>query len=120
MRGAISGLKATDVMSTVFALHPDATVPPKVVTDNLFRAVGLRPLPGAWLPAHFAFGMTLGALRARVGAPPIVFALSVWAAGYATSLPALGLYPPLTRDHRRRAAASLVSHVVFGAALRGR
>src|SRR4051812_46335361 len=118
MRGAMSGLKATAVMSTVFALHPDATVPPKVVTDNLFRAVGLRPLPGAWLPAHFAFGMTLGALRASVAAPPVAFALSVWTAGYATSLPALRLYPSLTRDHKRRAAASLVSHLVFGLALR--
>src|SRR3954453_14538530 len=120
MRGAMSGLKATAVMSTVFALHPDATVPPKVITDNLFRAVGLRPVPGPWLPAHVAFGITLGALRAAIDAPPIAFAFSVWAAGYGASLPALGLYPPLTRDHRRRAAASLVSHLVFGAALRGR
>jgi hypothetical protein len=120
MRGAISGLKATAVMSAVFALHPDATVPPKVITDNLFRAVGLHPVPGAWLPAHCAFGMTLGALREALGAPPIAFALSVWAAGYGTSLPALGLYPPLTHDHRRRAAASLISHLVFGAALRAR
>jgi hypothetical protein len=88
------------------------------VTDNVFRALGLRPRPGAWLPAHFAFGATLGALRATLGAPPIAFALSVWTGGYATSLPTLGLYPALTRDHRRRAAASLVSHLVFGAALR--
>src|SRR3954451_17929266 len=140
MRGAMSGLKATAVMSTVFALHPDATVPPKVITDKLFRAVGLRPVPGAWLPAHFAFGVTLGALRAAIDAPPIAFAFamplgplraaihappiafafSVSAAGYGASLPALGLYPPLARDHRRRAAASVVSHLVFGAALRGR
>ena len=118
VRGALSGLKATAVMSSVFVLHPDATVPPKVVTDNVFRALGLRPISGAWLPAHFAFGMTLGALRARVGAPRIAFALAVWAGGYATSLPALGLYPSLARDHGRRAAASLVSHLVFGAALR--
>ncbi len=118
LRGALSGLKATAVMSVLFALHPDATVPPKVVTDNVFRAVGLRPVPGAWLPAHFAFGLTLGAVRARLAAPRIPFALTVWAAAYATALPALGLYPPLTRDHRRRAAVSLLAHVVFGAALR--
>jgi hypothetical protein len=118
MRGALTGLKATAIMSTVFAVHPDATVPPKVVTDNIFRALGVRAVPGAWLPAHFAFGMTLGALRATLGAPPIAFAFSVWAAGYASSLPALGLYPTLPRDHRRRAAASLLSHLVFGAALR--
>lgn len=118
VKGALSGLKATAVMSTVFSLHPDATVPPKVVTDNLFRAIGLRPAPGAWLPAHFCFGLMLGALRERTAAPRVPFALAVWTCAYATSLPALGLYPPLTRDHRRRAAASLLSHVVFGLALR--
>jgi hypothetical protein len=105
-------------MSTVFAVHPDATVPPKVLTDNVFRALGLRPVPGAWLPAHFAFGLVLGAARERIRAPRVPFALAVWAAAYGTSLPALGLYPPLTRDHRRRAAASLLSHVAFGLALR--
>src|SRR3982750_2459130 len=88
MRGAISGLRATAVMSTGFALHPDATVPPRGTTDNLFRAVGLRPVPGAWLPAHFAFGMTLGAVRASLRAPRITFALSVWAGCYVTWLPA--------------------------------
>src|SRR3954447_1810776 len=101
MRGAMSGLKATAVMSTVFALHPDATVPPKVVTDNLFRAVGLRPVPGAWLPAHFALGMARGPLRGAGGAPRIALAFWVWAATCGTSLRALGLYPPLTRDHKR-------------------
>ena len=118
VRGALSGLKATAVMSTVFSLHPDATVPPKVVTDNVFRKIGLRPVPGAWLPAHFAFGLMLGAVRERIAAPRVPFALAVWTAAYATSLPALGLYPRLDRDHRRRAAASLLSHVVFGLALR--
>lgn len=116
--GAVSGVKATAVMSAVFSIHPDATVPPKVVTDNIFRAIGLRPVPGAWLPAHFAFGLTLGAIRARLAAPRVPFALAVWAAGYAVALPLLGLYPVLTRDHRRRAAASLLSHLVFGATLR--
>src|SRR4051794_18865903 len=111
MRGAISGLRATAVMSTVFALHPDATVPPKVITDNLFRAVGLRPVPGAWLPALFAFGMPRGALRASPRAPRIPFALSVGAGCYVPPRRALALSPPLTRDHRRRAAASLVSHL---------
>jgi hypothetical protein len=105
-------------MSTLFALHPDATVPPKVVTDNVFRAIGLQPVAGAWLPAHFAFGLTLGAVRARLGAPRVPFAVAVWAAGYATSLPALGLYPALTRDNSRRAAASFLSHLAFAAALR--
>ena len=118
IRGALSGAKATAVMSTLFSMHPGAPVPPKVVTDNIFRAVGLRPVPGAWLPAHFAFGMTLGAVRSRFAVPRIPFALAVWAAGYATSLPALRLYPPLTRDDRRRAAVSLLSHLLFGAALR--
>jgi hypothetical protein len=116
--GALGGLKATAVMSLVFSIHPDRTVPPKVVTDNVFRAIGLRPVPGAWLPAHFAFGLMLGAIRTRSGAPRIPFALAVWAAGYASTLPALGLYPWLPRDHRRRAAATLLSHLVFGVALR--
>jgi hypothetical protein len=117
-RVVLRGLKATALMSTLFVLHPDATVPPKVIADNLFRAVGLRPVRGAWLPAHFAFGVTLEALRRRSAMPRIPFAVAVWGAGYATSLPALRLYPSLTRDHRRRAAASLLSHLVFGAALR--
>ena len=86
VRGAPSGLKATAVMSAVFSLHPDATVPPKVVTDNAFRAIGLRPVPGAWLPAHFAFGLMLGALRERIAAPRLPFALAVWTCAYATSL----------------------------------
>src|SRR5204863_6130040 len=93
--GALSGVKATAVMSTVFSMHPDATVPPKIVTDNIFRAIGLRPVPGAWLPAHFALGLTLGALRERIAAPRVPFALAVWTCAYATSLPALGLYPRL-------------------------
>jgi len=118
MHGALSGLKATALMSAAFAVHPGAPPPPKVITDNAFRKAGLPPIPGAWVPAHLAFGATLGHLRERLGARRIPFGLAVWLTGYATSLPLLGLYPALTRDHRRRAAASLASHLVFAAALR--
>jgi len=61
--------------------------------------------------------MTLG-LYAHVSAPHVSHLPSRCGRRYATALPALRLYPPLTRDNRRRAAASLVSHLVFGALLR--
>jgi hypothetical protein len=116
--GARAGFKATVVMSTLFVLHPGADPPPKVVTESLLRTLGLPTVRGAWVPAHLAFGATLGVVRGRMRAPRVAFALGVWAAGYATTLPALRLYPRLTRDDRRRAFASLASHLVFGASLR--
>jgi hypothetical protein len=118
IRGALSGIKATAVMSTAFAVHPGADPPPKVVTERLLRTAGLRAVPGAWVVAHLAFGATLGVARRTLRIPPVPFALAVWAAGYATTLPALGLYPALTRDDRRRVFATVASHVLFGVSLR--
>jgi hypothetical protein len=109
-----------------WALQRDVPPPPQVVAENVQRRLGLRPeryprplRHAAWLAAHLGFGSTLGVaaqlwpLRAAT-----TYGLAVWAANYGAALPALGIYPWPTRDRRARAAESLLSHLVFAAALR--
>jgi hypothetical protein len=47
-----------------------------------------------------------------------MYGAAVWLANYGVALPALGLYPRLTRDARLRAAETLAAHLVYGEALR--
>jgi hypothetical protein len=135
LAGAVRGAAATTVMTLPllarWALRPAEPPPPMVVAENLQRKVGLEPRRyprlvrhAAWATAHLGFGCTLGAAaqlwprRASTPATAQAFALSVWSATYGTVLPVAGLYPALTRDNRLRAATSLLSHIVYGAALR--
>jgi hypothetical protein len=108
VRGALRGIVATVVMTTVYAGRPELPFPPKVVAHNL-------GVP--WWPLHLTIGAGLGALQEALDAPPVAFALVVWAASYGTTLPALGLYPALAEDDRTRARLGAVAHAVFGAVL---
>jgi hypothetical protein len=73
----------------------------------------------AWLAAHLGFGSALGvAAQLWPRRAATAYGLAVWAASYGVALPALGIYPRPTRDRRVRAAESLLSHLVYGAALR--
>ena len=78
---------------------------------------------------HFAFGAGAGALygglTAHVGPLPMPVALvtglafgsAVWLVSYQGWVPALGIMPPASRDHRGRVATMVLAHWVFGAAL---
>jgi hypothetical protein len=119
VRGAIRGALATAVMTAIYGIRSQVPIPPQVVNDNGQRKLGLPPrVP--WQLTHLGIGMTLGAVYEQLPAPVrrgVPFGVSVWAASYATTLPALGLYPRLGRDDTARAAAGLGAHVVFGAFL---
>ena len=125
-RTTARGVAATILMSTSFLARPRLAPPPKVVSENVVRRLGLEParLPGAvrhpgWLLAHLGFGVVLAfahelSPRPRSG---VGFGLAAWIANYAVGLPLLGLYPRPDRDDRVRAAASLAAHAVYGFAL---
>jgi len=125
IRGLARGTWATAVMTGAYLAQPRRPLPPQVVAENAARRAGIEAesLPGAvrtayWLAAHVGFGATLGVLHERLRPrSSVAFGAAVWAAGYASTLPLLGLYPCLDRDDRVRAGTSLLAHLVFGVAL---
>jgi len=125
----VDGAAATAVMTAPmlarWAVQRDVPPPPQVVAENVQRLLGLRPerypralRHAAWLAAHLGFGSALGvAAQLWPRRATTAYGLAVWTANYGVALPALGIYPPPTRDRRARAAESLLSHLVYGAAL---
>jgi hypothetical protein len=109
VRGALRGAAATVLMTGVYACRAQIPMPPQVVSQR----TRIRP----WWAMHLAIGMTLGAIHDRSPIRGAPFGLAVWAASYATALPALGLYPKVDEDDRARAAAGVAAHAVFGAVL---
>lgn len=130
LRSALRGIAATVVMSLPMAVRwaaqPRVPPPPMIVAERAQRALGLQPEErgpivrhATWVAAHLGFGASLAAAsRIWPRRPGEAYGTAVWAANYALALPAVGLYPPLTRDSRARAIETFASHLVFGAALR--
>jgi hypothetical protein len=130
--GAVAGLRATAVMSVVFAVgHAVGLIgrlPPRIIVDTISPQLDVESSKGVAVVAHLGYGAGAGAIYTAVTPRPsrnigsgILFGLAVWAAGYEGWLPFLGILPRAHRDKRGRALVILAAHVVYGAALgRGR
>lgn len=108
--GALKGAFATVVMTGAYVVQPNRPLPPQLVA----RRLGIEPL---WPAMHLAIGMTLGVIHERSPVKRVPFALAVWAASYASALPALRLYPRADDDEPARAVSGVAAHAVFGALL---
>lgn len=135
MRGALDGFLATLPMTAAMfgaqQLGLLGEVPPRKITKALAHRLGARPssTTTSALAAlnHLAFGAGCGALygmvaprtRVATGAlPGIGYGLGVWLASYQGWVPAVGIMPPVSRDHRLgRPSTMAIAHVIFGSVL---
>jgi hypothetical protein len=134
--GSIAGLAATVCMSAVMAGAKAAGMtepePPKEITHRAGAKADAPPARAGnpaftptWLAAHAAFGAGGGAvyalLRPLIPGGVIVRGLlygeAVWASNYLGALPALGLYPPPSKDSDLRTALMIAAHAVYGVTL---
>jgi hypothetical protein len=135
LKDALRGAAATAVMSLPMGVRwlaqSDVPPPPMTIAERVQRAVGVEPAKrgpflrhATWIGAHLGFGATVGAVatvwptRARTRPSAGAYGLAIWAVNYAIGLPALRLYPRVTRDARLRAVETLLSHLVYAEALR--
>ena len=135
--GAVAGLAGTTVMTGAMLLTKRAgMVPgelePVEIAENFEEGIGVRdrlPEPAfeaSWTVLHFGYGTLSGVAYAvaheSVSGPErpllmgLTFGLSLWAFGYCVWLPVCGLYPPPTRVPKRKAAANILAHAVYGMA----
>jgi hypothetical protein len=136
--GAAAGFAATGPMTALmefggraFRPREQGPQPPRVITERAAEesgvadGVGERELAAATMAAHLGYGTgsgaLYGALSPHIPLPPVArgvaFGLGLWAAGYLGWLPAVGLYPPATRDTPARNALNVASHALWGAVL---
>jgi uncharacterized membrane protein YagU involved in acid resistance len=135
-QGGIAGLAATVCMSALMAGAKAAGMvepePPKEITHRAGAKADAPPAtPGhatftpTWLAAHASFGSGCGAayalLRPLIPGGAVLRGLlygeAVWATNYVGVLPALGLYPPPSKDTDFRAAIMVAAHAVYGVSL---
>ena len=138
LAGTLAGLGATVPMTAaMIAMHRALParerypLPPRKVTMNFARALGLRKKldeperKAATLAAHFGYGATMGGIFAllapRTPGPAvpkgIVWGLIVWGTSYLGLLPAMDLHESATRHPRERNILMVIAHVVWGASL---
>ncbi len=137
-RGAVAGFLGTTVMTGAMLLTKKAgMVPgklePKEIAENFEEKLGVRDyLPefafeASWVMLHFGYGTQSGVaytlaqkmtpdLERPVPVGPL-FGVLLWAFGYCVWLPVCGLYPPPTRVPKRKVAANILTHVVYGTAV---
>ena len=134
-RGAIAGLLATGLMTTVIAggraLGLLRTPPPAQITANLAERVGVEPerdhagFQFVWLAAHAGYGVACGAGYAAVRPllprsttlAGLIYGGVVWGASYIGLMPAFELYPPPEDDRKSRLGVMVLAHAVFGLSL---
>ncbi len=135
---AVSGFLATVPMTIAMeAMHRRLpwreryALPPREITMNLADAAGVKKqLPeegrfAATMAGHFGYGTVVGALYAplsrKVQAPTAVkgalFGLLVWTVSYLGVLPMAHVFPPATKQPRRRNELMIAAHLVWGIAL---
>jgi putative membrane protein len=140
LAGSASGFVATIPMSAVmlaalpFFPRSQRRLPPKEITWNLAKAVGLEDVlrhPDRarshviTTAGHFGYGAVAGALYPRLarrlpGAPVAkgaAFGLLVWAASYLGWLPAADVRHSSLRDAPSRNAVMILAHLVWGGTL---
>jgi hypothetical protein len=136
--GAAGGLTGTAVMTGVQLgwrrLGDRSELAPQTITDAALYAAGVEAPSAvarrvAAACAHASFGAIAGAafgggLWCLGSAAPSrltsrlvtggAFGVAVWAANYATWVPAIGVLPSPAEDDARRQWRLVVGHVVFG------
>lgn len=135
LRGALDGFVATLPMTAFMwsarQLGLLGELPPRKITKSFLHRLGARPehetTSALTAMNHLAFGAGAGALyaavaprtRVAIGAlPGIGYALGVWLASYQGWVPAAGIMPPVSRDHRfGRPTSMALAHVVYGGVL---
>jgi len=135
-RGIVSGLAATVPMTVTMGVfqkvtHPADRIAPSEVVHRAEEMANLdqeteetahETVTGV---AHFAFGAAAGAHFGLAGpfTHPVLagflFGASIYGASYIGILPKLNLMPAPQNDRPQRQSATLVSHLVWGAALGG-
>jgi len=137
--GALAGTAGTITMTVALrrvfpALLPESMqwkefLPKTVVEGVEAQTVGPGALTedeemGVTLPAHFAYGATMGMIygvvRARLtrGSPMLLgalYGLAVWAVSYEGWLPAAGILEATTRLPPRKWPVPILAHLVYGA-----
>jgi hypothetical protein len=132
--GLLGGVVGTAVMSVAMrAMHrrlpPDDQfpLPPRVIAVAAAEKSGVgAPRTEAnrrrlTLAAHYGYGTAMGGvyglLAPRTPWAPVIggvpFALAVWSSSYLGWLPALGLYPPATRESAPRNGLMIAAHLVW-------
>lgn len=128
--GAIAGVVGTLAMTAAMRrlhrrLAAGDALPPREIVDSASDKVGALPsneaVTAAATAGHFAYGAAcgslLGAANVRVG--PVAGALAgvgVWVAGYLGLIRGTGILDPAALHPRRRNAAMIGVHLIWGAA----
>lgn len=137
MSGTVAGLAGTTVMTgAMFLTKKAGMVPgelePKEIAGNLEEKIGVRdylPEPAfeaSWTVLHFGYGTLSGvayALAQKVVLDPkrpvligLPFGALLWTFGYCIWLPVCRLYPPPAQVPKRKVAANILTHMVYGIA----
>lgn len=134
VRGGGAGFAGTIAMTAVIAAEKLSGLmtekpAPALVSAHVEMAVGLRahlPEPVfqvSWLLQHFGYGVNAGVGYALVRTllpveKPLragtMYGIGLYLIGYAGWLPLMRLYPPPTRNPRRKVVMLVVEHIVFG------
>jgi uncharacterized membrane protein YagU involved in acid resistance len=134
VRGAAAGLIGTGTMSLALAgskaMGLMGAPPPKRITTNLARKVGLAPhkhgeetLNATWIAAHLGYGLAAGEVYTLVHRvvplPGAVvgpaYGLALWALSYFKLMPAMGLFPPPERQSPTTHLVMATAHLLYGA-----
>jgi putative membrane protein len=139
IKGALAGVAGTAAMTLMMRgmapkmvpqdMRPPEFLPKAVVEAGEKQFRHPNALAGhewqAAYAAHFAYGAGLGAVYgvAREGLPQlpapvtgVLFGVSVWAFGFQTLLPELGVQPKASEQPMKRRPMPIMAHVVFGVA----
>jgi ammonia channel protein AmtB len=127
-RGLVAGLVATVPMSAFFSAAQRAgflgQLPPRRVVATVSPQLEAQDQVPVATIAHYLIGGSGGAVyglltkrSARGPVSGMVWGLVVWAIGYEFLMPRAAEMPLAHRDDRRRAAAILVAHLVYGCVL---
>jgi hypothetical protein len=130
----VAGTLATAAMSGFMRAAQGAGLlrrpPPGVITERAIDSGGSEQQPAhpfVNTVAHLAYGASLAwplaafrhlkRRRKRLPVAGLAYGLAVYVSNYEVLLPLLRLMPPAHRDSRRRIAAMIGAHLVYGAAL---
>jgi hypothetical protein len=134
MHPIVAGTLATAAMSGFMRTAQGAGLlrrpPPGMITERAIGSGGSEERPARPFVntvAHFAYGASLAwpfaalrrrmSHRTRIPVAGFAYGLAVYAFNYEALLPTLRLMPPAHRDSRRRIAAMIGAHLVYGAVL---
>ncbi len=134
VRGAISGVVGTTLMSEILAFAKSAgffpdEIPHKQIVENAAEKVGVADelsggaMEATWITQHFIYGTVAGSVyglvQNRLKLPgalvpaSAVFGLALWAIGFGGWAPLAGLYPGPTEDQPRKQGAEIFAHLVY-------